>query len=125
MAFSHAGELREPCRTISAEELANLPANMRKLQECPRERSPIVIEVSMDGHSLYKKSLLPPGIYKDGGVNIYFSKKMPAGNHQFELKMDDSVLKPGFDYAFEQNISVNPAQILLVDFNSQKGFIVK
>ena len=43
MAFSHAGELREPCRTISAEELANLPANTRKLQES-RERSPIVMK---------------------------------------------------------------------------------
>ena len=43
IAFAHAGALREPCRKLSYEELAELPPNMRKPEECPRERSPVTI----------------------------------------------------------------------------------
>ena len=125
MAFSHAGELREPCRDISSEELAKLPPNMRKPQECPRERSPVVIEMLLDGQPLYSVSLQPPGLFNDGGVNVYFSRKIPAGNHRFEIKMDDSVREEGFNHTLEQDITVKPAQILLFDFDSEKGFVVK
>ncbi len=122
MAFSHAGQLREACRTVSAEELAKLPANMRKPQDCPRERSPILIEVLMDGKLVFNKSFLPPGIYKDGSVNIYFSNKIPSGSYDFEIKMEDDVRNDGFDRVISQKMSLTPAQILLIDFDSGKGF---
>jgi hypothetical protein len=125
MAFSHAGDLREPCRDISSEELAKLPPNMRIPQECPRERSPVVIEMLLDGQPLYNESLQPPGLFNDGGVNIYFSRKIPAGIHHFEIKMDDSVREEGFNHILEQDININPAQILLIDFDSEKGFVVR
>ena len=48
IAFAHAGELREPCRKLSNEELQKLAPNMRKLDDCPRERSPVLIEVMLD-----------------------------------------------------------------------------
>ena len=36
LAFGHAGERIEECRTLSPEELAELPANMRAPTDCPR-----------------------------------------------------------------------------------------
>ena len=36
VSFSHAGERREPCRTLSAEELAALAPNMRSGVDCVR-----------------------------------------------------------------------------------------
>ena len=125
IAFAHAGESREPCRKLNPDELAKLPPNMRKPEDCPRERSPVIIKALLDGKTLYDKSLQPPGLFKDGGVNVYFSGKIPAGNHHFEIKMDDSVRKEGFDHSYEQDININPAQILLVNFDSQKGFEIK
>jgi hypothetical protein len=125
IAFAHAGESREPCRKLSPDELAKLPPNMRKPEDCPRERSPVVIKALLDGETFYDKSLQPPGLFKDGGVNVYFSGRIPAGNHHFEIKMDDSVRKEGFNHSFEQDININPAQILLVNFDSQKGFVIK
>lgn len=125
IAFGHAGELREPCRKLSYEELAKLPPNMRKPEDCPRERSPVVIEASLDGKTIYNKSLQPPGLFKDGSVNVYYSGRIPAGNHHVEIKMDDSVREDGFNHTFEQEININPAHILLVNFDSQKGFVIK
>lgn len=125
VAFSHAGATREECRKLSQEELMKLPPNMRKLDDCPRERSPIIIEAMLDGEVIFTKTMLPPGIYSDGGVNIYYSSKVPAGTHKFEIKMDDSVRKEGFNHKFEQDITIDPQQILLIEFEPLTGFVIK
>jgi len=125
IAFAHAGEIREPCHKLTQQELMKLPPNMRKPEDCPRERSPIIVEASLDGEVIYRKTLLPPGIFNDGSVDIYYRRKIPAGRHRFEIKMDDSVRKPGFNYIFEQDINIKPAHILLIEFDSLTGFVVK
>ncbi len=125
VAFAHAGKTREACRTLSQEELMKLPPNMRKLDDCPRERSPIVIEATLDGKVIYSKTYLPPGLFDDGSVNIYYNSKVPAGKHTFEIKMDDSVRKEGFTHKLEQDISIDPQQILLVEFEPLTGFVIK
>jgi len=125
VAFAHAGETREECRRLSQEELMKLPPNMRKLEDCPRERSPIIVEATLDGKSIYNKTMLPPGIFNDGGVNIFYSSKVPAGKHSFKIKMDDSVRKQGFNHVFEQDIEIKPQQIVLVEFDSLKGFSIE
>ena len=125
IAFGHAGETRAECRKLTQEELMKLPPNMRKPEDCPRERSPIVIEAMLDGKTIYSKTFHPPGLFKDGGVNIYYSSKVPAGDHQFAIKMDDSVRKQGFNHQLNKDISLKPAQILLVEFDTLKGFVIK
>lgn len=125
VAFSHAGETREECRKLSQEELQKLPPNMRKLDDCPRERSPIIIEAMLDGKTVFSETMLPPGIFNDGSVNIFYNSKVPAGKHKFEIKMDDSVRKQGFNHVFERDIIIKPQQILLVEFEPLTGFVVK
>ena len=125
IAFAHAGELREPCRKLSSEELAELAQNMRSAEKCPRERSPVTIEAMLDGQAVYSESLQPPGLFNDGGVDVYFSRKVPAGKHRFEVKMDDSVRKEGFEHTFSQDIDIKPARIMLVSFDSDQGFMIK
>ena len=102
-----------------------LPPNMRKLDDCPRERSPIIIEATRDGKVIYSKTYLPPGIFNDGSVNLYYNSKVPAGTHNFKIKMDDSVRKQGFNHMLAREITIDPQQILLVEFEPLKGFIIK
>jgi hypothetical protein len=125
IAFAHAGQLREACRRLSQEELNELPPNMRKIEDCPRERSPVTIEVLLDGEPLYNALLQPPGLFGDGGVDVFYSAKIPAGDHHLSLKMNDSVRIEGFNHSFEQQVSVDPAQILLVGFEPRHGFVIK
>ena len=125
IAFAHAGDFREPCRRLTPEELAKLPPNMRKPEECPRERSPVTIEALLDGDAIFNKTFQPPGLFKDGGVDVYFSGRVPAGKHHFKIKMNDSVRKEGFNHVHEQDVSIEPAQIMLVDFDSEKGFVIQ
>jgi hypothetical protein len=79
----------------------------------------------LDGETIYNKTMLPPGIFNDGGVNIYFNSKVPAGKHSFKIKMDDSVRKQGFNHILEQDINIDPAHILLVEFEPLTGFVLK
>ena len=125
IAFAHAGQLREPCRMLSQEELNKLAPNMRKLDDCPRERSPVLIEAELDGESFYKAELQPPGLFGDGGVDVFYSAKVPAGEHRLSLKMNDSVRIEGFNHQFEELVSIAPAQILLIVFKSKQGFFIK
>lgn len=122
VAFSHAGQLREPCRRLTQEELNKLPPNMRKAEDCPRERSPVKIEIELDGEKLYSETLQPPGLFEDGGVDVYYRKKIPAGVHRLSLKMNDSVRIEGFNHNLDREIDVPPAQILLVGFENKSGF---
>ena len=125
IAFAHAGQLREPCRRLSQEELNQLAPNMRKLEDCPRERSPVTIEARLDGEPFYSAVLPPPGLFGDGGVDVFFSSKIPAGEHRLELKMNDSVRVDGFNHVFEQTIDIAPSQILLVGFDKKEGFALR
>lgn len=125
IAFAHAGQLREPCRLLSQEELNKLAPNMRKLDDCPRERSPVVIEAELDGESVYSASLQPPGLFGDGGVDMFYSARIPAGEHRLSLKMNDSVRVEGFNHEFDQLVSIVPGQILLIGFDNKQGFVVR
>ena len=125
IAFAHAGQLREPCRMLSQEELNKLAPNMRKIDDCPRERSPVVIEAELDGKSVYSASLPPPGLFGDGGVDVFYSAKIPAGQHQLDMKMNDSVRVEGFNHQFARQVTVEPAQILLIAFDSKSGFVIR
>jgi hypothetical protein len=125
ISFAHAGELKEPCQRRTQEELMALPPNMRAPSNCSRERSPIVIEVLLDGEPMYTRTAEAPGLYNDSGVDIYHTAKVSAGSHHLAIKMDDSVLKEGFDHTFNQDIEINPAQILLVGFEFGQGFVIK
>lgn len=125
IAFAHAGQLREPCRMLSQEELNKLAPNMRKLDDCPRERSPVLIEAELDGELFYKVELQPPGVFGDGGVDVFYSEKLPAGEHQLSMRMNDSVRIEGFNHQFDELVSIEPAQILLIAYDSKQGFFIK
>ena len=124
IAFAHAGELREPCRRLSAQELAELAPNMRKIEDCPRERSPITIEASLDGDPLFSQTFRATGLFEDGGVDIYFSKTVAAGKHNLSLQMNDSVHIEGFNHEFEAEIDMPAARVLLVRFKPDSGFML-
>ncbi len=122
IAFAHAGQLREPCRRLTQEELNELAPNMRRLEDCPRERSPVTIEALLDGDVIYRDVLDPPGLFDDGGVDVYFRTKIPAGEHRLSLRMNDSLRVPGFNHILEKRVRVAAAEVLLIGFDKRQGF---
>jgi hypothetical protein len=121
LAISHAGQRREECRKISPEEMAKLPPNMRIQMDCPRERSPITVDLTLDGKSVISNSVEPPGLYKDQGIDIFQSIKVPAGKHLLSIRMNDSIRVEGPTFTHEKDINLKPAQLLVIQFDSVAG----
>jgi hypothetical protein len=45
LTFVHAAERVTECRRLSAQEIAKLPPNMRRVQDCPRGRRPVYVSI--------------------------------------------------------------------------------
>lgn len=126
LALSHAGKPVQECHRKSQEELAKLPPNMRVLEDCPRERSPVKIEVLMDNNPVIDDVVDPPGLYKDQGVDIYKSVKVPTGDHEIEIRMNDNIRVKGATHHYRKSVSLESAQLLVIQFNSgQNQFVIR
>src|SRR5512140_1899227 len=71
LSFSHQGKPVSDCRNATPEELASLPPNMRAPRICPRERSPIAVELDLDGVTALRHVALPSGLSRDGASAFY------------------------------------------------------
>ena len=118
LSFSHTGKPVAECKRQTEAELAKLPPNMRAPVRCPRERSPVVVELDVDGATEYRRSAAPSGMSKDGASSVYERLVVPAGTHRVAVRLNDDVRKPGFGYVLEQEVTLAPAQILVIDFDA-------
>lgn len=117
--LGHVGKRVKKCRKLSQEELLKLPPNMRKPMDCPRERSPVTMELRMDGKVIFRKTAEPLGLFKDQGVDVYQNIKVPAGKHRLLAWLNDNINVKGPMYKLEQNVSLKPEQHMIVEFNSK------
>jgi len=121
LAFGHAGQLLKECHRLSMEELAKLPPNMRKLEDCPRERSHITVELYLDGTLVDREVHKAPGLYSDQGIDVYRSFKVTAGDHQLYVWMNDNSNIEGPTYQYAGQVSLRPEQRAVVEFNNDTG----
>jgi hypothetical protein len=124
LSFLAPGKPRFECRQRTAEELAKLPPQMRAQTECPRERSPIRVRVELDGALLIDESFRPFGLARDGAAAGYRRLALPAGTHQLRVQVNDDARTAGFTHEKAQTVRVTPGQIVLIDFNPEKGGVL-
>lgn len=123
LSFIHHGQRLQPCRRLSAEELAKLPPNMRAPLSCPRERAPIVVEVDIDGAPALREIVESTGLSRDGAGSVYRRMETPAGVHRIAVRLSDSARPTGFDFERSATLALRPAQILVIDFDRERGGI--
>ena len=124
LSFKHPGKTKADCRQRSPEELARVPANMRKALDCPRERSPVRVRVELDGKDLYDESFPPSGLSKDGASTGYRRLPIAAGRHHLKVQFADDVRVAGFNFEREHDVHAKPGQVVLIDFAPDQGGIV-
>jgi hypothetical protein len=124
VSFIHHGQHVAQCRTLTAEELAKLPPNMRAPTQCGRERAPVTIEVDIDGAAVYRQVAAPAGLSRDGASAVYHRLQVPAGVHRIAVRLKDSAGAGPFTYTRETSVTLQPAQVLVIDFDAQRGGIV-
>jgi len=126
LSFSHAGQRIRECRKLTQEELNKLPPNMRKPDDCPRERLPIRVVFSANGETLYEAIRMPTGLWKDGSSNIYKRLTVESGNQHLFIGMNETGESPDFDFTLEQDVELAPGKHLVVEFDDiQQSFVFK
>lgn len=125
LSFSHAGSRVSECRKRTPEELAKLPPNMRAPLDCPRERSPVMVELEMDGELVYRSVAAPSGLRRDLASTVYWRRAVSAGKHRFTARLKDQ-REGDFNYVKEIAVTLEPGRVLVIDFNpAQGGFIFR
>lgn len=124
ISVSRVGKPVGECRKLTEEELAKLPPNMRRAEECPRERSPLTMQVHLDGKEVLKRVAQPGGLSKDGAASIYERLVVPAGEHEMQVSFNDDVRPGAPTYERQEGVTLVPGQVLVVDFDASKGGIV-
>jgi hypothetical protein len=118
LSFGHTGKPVAECRQRDPAELAKLPPNMRAPLDCPRERSPVTVELDIDGRTVLREVLPPSGLKRDGASSIYRRIALPAGTHRIAVRLQDDVRAGGFTHRHEQAVTLEPAQIVVIDFDA-------
>ena len=120
LTFVHGAGRRGDCRRLTSEEIARLPPNMRRVQDCPRERRPVYVELDVDGRAMYRASLPPTGIAGDGPSRVYQKFVLPEGAHDIAVRMRDTAGE-GFDHQDSRRVALAADQNFVIDFHSETG----
>jgi hypothetical protein len=126
LSFGHAGQPVSECRKRTPAELAALPPNMRNPMVCPRERSPIDVELLLNDKPLFAETFAPHGMSGDWGIDVYQRFKVPSGKYNIKMRLKDSIRVKEFNYVHEANVDLTVAQLLIIDFQTDKGgFVIR
>lgn len=120
LSFSHHGKPIADCHPTSAADLAKLPPNMRAPIKCPRQRSPVKVELDVDGVTSFRYEAVPSGLSRDGASVVYQRMEVAVGVHQIAVRMNDDARQSGFTHVRETAVTLRPAQILVIDFDPEK-----
>lgn len=98
--------------------------NMATFADCPRERFPVHVSLSIDGNPVLDRSYAPTGLKKDMSSYVYDEFIITPGRHKLNATLNDSGRKDAPDYVFEETVDVKPAQVKLIIFDDTLGKLV-
>ena len=124
LSFVHGADRKGECRRLTPEEIAKLPANMRRVQDCPRGRRSIYVELDVDGRSAYRADLQPTGIAGVGPSRVYQRLVLPAGKHDVAVRMRDTARSDGFDHERRESVELSADQMLVIDYRPESGSFI-
>ena len=121
LTFVHGADRKGECRRLSPDEIARLAPNMRRVQDCPRVRRSLYVELEIDGRKMYAADLPPTGIAGDGPSRVYQRFVMPAGKYDVAVRMRDTPRADGFDHERHEHVALATDQMLVIDFRAESG----
>jgi ferredoxin/coenzyme F420-reducing hydrogenase delta subunit len=114
-----AGQVRERCRDLTAEELAARPVHMRRPRECVSEVLPYDLTAAVDGQLLSRRRVKSPGLRADRPLSVEEDLKVTAGEHAVRITFTPEgpggVGKP---LMFEDRVRFSPARVVLITYEN-------
>ena len=126
LSLSHATARIEPCVRLTPEQVAKLAPNMRRVEECTRERVPLFVELEINGELLRSIEASPSGLWGDGQASVYERIEFEPGEHSLTVRMRDSRRETGWDYTHTEQVTLRPGRYLTIRFEAATGrFVVR
>jgi hypothetical protein len=123
LTFTHGAERRAACRRFTPEEIARMPPNMRRPEDCPRGRLPVLVELELDGRTVLSEQRPPAGLAGDGPSHVYRRFVLPAGGHEIAVRLRDTARPDGFDRERRERVALPAERNLVIDFRPDTGFV--
>lgn len=98
--------------------------NIEKLANCPRERFPVVVSVTIDGNSVLNKVYSPTGFKKDMASYVSEEFIVAAGAHNLEVTLSDTGKKEAPDYILKETVELKPGEVRLVTYDDRDNKLV-
>lgn len=121
LSLSHAAERVKPCVRLTPEQIAALAPNMRRPEQCERERLPVTVELDVDGETVTRIVAPPSGLWNDGPASIYQRFEVAPGSHRVVARLRDSQRTDGWDYVHAEDVTLLPGRYFTITFRAESG----
>ena len=121
LSLSHATDRVKPCVPLTPEQIAELAPNMRRVEQCERERVPLTVRLEMDGELLAQIEAPPSGLWNDGPASVYERFEVEPGRHAITAKLRLSGRPEGWDYAHSQDVTLMAGRYFTITFRAETG----
>jgi hypothetical protein len=79
--------------------------------------------VDVDGKRALERVAVPTGLSKDGAAAVYERLVVPAGERRLSVRMSSDRRARDKPYQREAQVRLVPGQVLVIDFDAEKGGI--
>lgn len=124
LSFAHGAQRKGECRKLTQDEINELAPNMRRLEVCPRERLPVVVELLLNDKPLFREALPPSGLSGDGPSQVHKQFVVAPGAHELTVRLRDTARAEGFDYERSETVVLRAQQNFVIDFRADTGGFV-
>jgi len=120
LAWQYKSQPVEQCRRLSAEELAKLPAHMRRETVCERRLRAYLLEVTVDDTARIADTVRARGASSDRPLGVFAHVALAPGRHAARVMF--SPIGGGHEpLAVETTVTVAPRQVWLVTLDEERG----
>ena len=121
VSLSHAADRVEPCVQLTQEQIAELAMNMKQTEACERERLPLIVEIDVDGETVFSLEAEPTGLWNDGPSSVYERFEVAPGPHLITARLRDTSRTDGWDYTDSAEVVLEPGRYFTVTFKAETG----
>ena len=121
----------EACRTLTEEELANLPVHMRNPNACIGQIAPFVLRAAVGGREVLNDTLSPGGARGDRPIYVLRDLSVPPGNHAVTVRFD-AIIPEGAEvgdavtgYEWRGDITIQSGTVALLTLDDHGSFVLR
>ena len=114
-------DTRDVLPNNTPQQVAELPTNMRRTEQCERERLPLIVQLEIDGDLVAQIDAPPSGLWNDGPASVYERIEVEPGAHRIAVRLRDSARTDGWDYSHAEQVMLQPGRYFTIRFRADSG----